>query len=85
MQGWQTIVEYSASFNQAAYAHAEGWETSASAWAAHAEGYQAQAGQLKPSGEFGLEKGRYSHAEGYQTKTLGISSHAEGRDTVAIG
>ncbi len=90
VQGYNSVVESNPippyGTIQAAYAHAEGWETSASAWAAHAEGYQTQAGSVNynlPPTAFGPDVGRYSHAEGWQTKAFGESSHAEGKQTQA--
>ena len=81
-QGYNTIVEYRIAADQASYAHAEGWETSASAYGAHSEGYKTQAGSIGKNA-FGPDLGRYSHAEGWETKTLAFSSHAEGYKTQA--
>ena len=53
------------------YSHAEGYHTSALAYASHAEGRSTTA------------SGNYSHAEGNGTTASGIGSHAEGGATTA--
>ena len=55
------------------YSHAEGENTLASGYAAHAEGVST------------LALGNYSHAEGDSTQAIGYAAHAEGVNSVASG
>lgn len=55
------------------YSHAEGTDTTAIGYAAHAEGNSTVA------------SGNDSHSEGYFSKATGDSSHAEGQESVASG
>jgi hypothetical protein len=83
------------------YAHAEGWFTSASGMASHAEGngskvlaFAAHAEGLSTynigygahtEGAISSASGQYSHAEGVNTKTLGIGSNTKGFWSIAYG
>jgi hypothetical protein len=68
------------------FAHAEGRETEAFTWA-HAEGYQskATANYSHAEGWQTLAEEQYAHSEGYITSASGQYSHAEGQNTKAIG
>lgn len=67
------------------YSHAEGEATTASAYAAHAEGYWSTASgdYSHAEGNDTLAQGENSHAEGKRSKATGGSSHAEGEITEA--
>lgn len=69
------------------YAHAEGYQTSASGIYSHAEGYRTTSKNTgsHAEGNNTISSGSYSHAEGQGTQALGISSHAEGINTYALG
>ena len=78
-----------ASSTIAAYAFAEGRNTTASAQNAHAEGLntKAQAQSSHAEGNGTTAAALYSHAEGYATQTYSgaDSSHVEGQETLAYG
>ena len=81
--------------------HAEGCETTASAYYAHAEGLNAEASEIaahaEGSGTTASGFGSHAegsettasedaaHAEGYRTTASGFGSHAEGCETAALG
>ena len=70
------------------YAHAEGFETTASGFYSHAEDYACIAGPGFMSHAEGSQchaYGNYSHAEGFDCSAYGQWSHAEGYDCSASG
>lgn len=66
-------------------AHAEGWETVASGIYSHAEGYLATSSEQASHAEGGNTNasGLFSHAEGSSTTASGYASHSEGWGTIA--
>ena len=69
------------------YSHAEGQNTFALGTYSHAEGYNAKAhgSWSHAEGNSTIASGSYSHAEGYNAKALGTYSHAEGYYTIVSG
>lgn len=72
-EGAEIFNDYTENRATGRYSHAEGYNTEASAWRAHAEGGDTSA------------RGDDSHAEGYSTKADGSSSHSEGHYTYSAG
>jgi hypothetical protein len=77
----------SASNNEGAYSHAEGYNSKAYGYASHAEGaYNTTIGpNSHAEGQNNYSIGPSSHAEGDSNTAVGNSSHAEGNYTQAIG
>lgn len=69
------------------YSVAIGYNTTASAYASHAEGANtvASGNQSHAEGESTTASGYNSHAEGYETIASNTLSHAEGNSTKALG
>ena len=69
----------------ATYSHAEGYQANATANAAHAEGTNTNAGgdSAHAEGSSTTASGAYSHAEGASSKATAMAAHAEGYGTEA--
>ena len=81
----QSVTLYFGAFGTAA--HAEGYETIASANQSHAEGSETTASGTSShaEGTNTIASASESHAEGSHTKASGAHSHAEGEYTIAAG
>ena len=93
-------VSEGAGYTSGSYAHAEGYNSTASGFTAHAEGYMSYSSASNghaegnyttaigntshAEGSNTLSNGSYTHTEGYYTTALGTGTHAEGYGNVII-
>lgn len=86
-EGAEIFNDYTENRATGRYSHAEGYNTEASNWRAHAEGgsTHARGDDSHAEGYSTTAEGSSSHSEGHYTYSAGFGSHSEGRGTTADG
>ena len=83
--GAERFNDYNHNIATGSYAHAEGYDTTASGYASHAEGWGTTVSGIAShaEGQGTIANNLASHAEGWGTVANANASHAEGQGTIA--